>query len=246
MKKYGTTFKSEILVFRLLYAPLVRRSARQILQGRLLDPDVPEKGRWLRGDVDQILRMTWKRVDTLISEAGLDLLPTLGNRHNVFLAAVTTAAYQVLLECGQSKNRASTLVADIGWKIYALGVKIVSLPFRLTSRDPGKRLERTIRALLVFPFSAPGRPGYEVKIEKQEGQLLTNWTWCPPLAFVRDLVERHGDRGELDAFYYSWCYYDWPGADIIAGDGKHGHYQRTHTQSRGDATCDMCWRRKAS
>jgi len=95
---------------------------------------------------------------------------------------------------------------------------------------------------MVFPFSAPGRPGYEAEVWREEGQLLTHWTWCPPQTFVRDLVDRRGDRGELDAFYRAWCLYDWPGADLIADDGEHGHYARRHTLSRGDAVCDMCWK----
>jgi hypothetical protein len=57
------------------------------------------------------------------------------------------------------------------------------------------------------------------------------------------VVERHGDRGELEAFYQSWCLYDWPAADILAGGraGEHGHYERPHTLSQGDSVCDMCW-----
>ncbi len=236
----------EMRIFRMLYRPLVRRAAGQILQGRQLDPQAPEKGRWLRKEVDDLLSATWDRVDGLVALADLAALPTRGNRHNVYLAIITTAAYQALLEQGQDKYRAAALVADVGWKIYGLGIRVVSLPFRLTTRDPGKRIERTINALLVFPFSAPGRPGYEMQLSKRNGDLLTHWTWCPPQAFVRALIQKQGDKGELDAFYRSWCQYDWPGADIIAADGKRGHYQRTRTLSRGNAVCDMCWRRSGN
>lgn len=234
---------TEIWVFRILYRPLIRRAARQILQGRLLDPDAPEKGRWLRREVNDMLSRTWDRVAILTEMSGLATIPTLGNRHNVYLAIITTAAYQALLAQGQDQKRAASLVADVGWKIYALGIWLMSLPFRLTSRDPGKRIERTINALLVFPFNAPGRPGYEMKLSKRDGDVLTHWTWCPPQAFVRALIAQQGDQGELEAFYHSWCLYDWPGADIMADDGQRGHYQRTRTLSRGDPVCDMCWRR---
>ncbi len=236
---------AEIRIFRFMYRPLIRRSARQILQGRMIDPEAPENGRWLRGDVSEMLVAIWARVDGLIGKADLGTIPTLGNRNNVYLSVLTTAAYQVLLEQGQSKERAADLVADVGWKIFELGINLVSLPFRATSRDPGKRIEGSVKALLVFPFSAPGRPGYEVRVQKQDGELLTHWTWCPPQAFVRSLTETDGDRGELDAFYRSWCLYDWPGADLMARDGERGHYQRKLTQSKGDAVCDMCWRHTA-
>ena len=244
MADYGFRINVQIGIFKMLYKPLVRRSARQILQGRMLDPAQPEKGRWLARDVSQMLKLTWQRVDGLLGEAELDLIPTVGNRNNVFLAVLTTAAYQVLLDAGQGKARAAELVADVGWKIYEMGVRLVSLPFRLTRRDQGRRIEGAIDALLVFPFNAPGRPGYEVCVRKLDGQMLTDWTRCPPQAFVRKLIEQRGDKGELEAFYRSWCLYDWPGADIIAGDGKRGHYRRKKTMSRGDGVCDMCWRHK--
>ena len=245
MRKNPTRTAFEVQIFRILYRPLIRRAARQILQGRLLDPDIPEKGRWLRREVDEMLSATWARTGDLVELADLQAIPTLGNRHNVYLAILTTAAYQALLAQGQGRERAATLVADVGWKIYDLGIRLVSWPFRLTTRDPGKRIERTINALLVFPFNAPGRPGYEVKLSHRDGDTLTHWTWCPPQAFVRALIARQGDSGELDAFYRSWCLYDWPGADLMADDGKRGHYRRTRTMSRGDAVCDMCWRRNA-
>ncbi len=193
-----------------------------------------------------MLEQTWARLDKLLPQAELDVIPTLGNRHNLYLAVITTAAYQVLLENGYSKKRASVLIADVGWKLYELGIKLMSLPFRLTSRDPKKRIEKTIDALMTFPFNTPGRPGYEAKAVKQDDQMLTHWTWCPPQAYVRNLVEREGDGGELDAFYNSWCLYDWPGADLMADDGIRNHYQRNKTLSKGDAVCDMCWRHKGT
>ena len=50
-------------------------------------------------------------------------------------------------------------------------------------------------------------------------------------------------RGPHEAFYQSWCLYDWPAADLLAGARVHDgtHYRRPHTLSRGDAVCDMCW-----
>jgi hypothetical protein len=245
MREYNAKLKIELFIFRLIYKPLLKRSAKQILQGRLLNPNKPKDGRWLWPEVKQLLKSTWGRVDTLLTEAALVDIPTLGNRHNVFLAVLTTAVYQTLLETGLGKHRSASLVADVGWKLYGLGICLMSLPFRLTMRDPGKRVNKTIRALLVFPFNAPGKPGYEVKVQEQDGKVLTHWTWCPPQAFVRSLTEKEGDKGELEAFYKSWCLYDWPGADLMAGDGKRGHYERKLTLSKGDPVCDMCWLHEA-
>lgn len=239
VRSFGISFT---VLLRRIYRPLIRRSARQILEGRYLDPDQPERGRWLRSDVANYLQDLWRRVDELVPQARLDELPTYGNRHNVFLAVVTTAAYQVLLDRGVERRYAATLAGDAGWKIYSWMFAVVALPFRITTRDPHKRMEQILKTLMVFPFSAPGPPGYEVQSWSEGDRFFTHWTHCPPQAFVRRLVESGDDRGELEAFYRSWCLYDWPGADLLASDGTHGHYSRPHTMSRGDKICDMCWR----
>jgi acyl-CoA synthetase (AMP-forming)/AMP-acid ligase II len=43
--------------------------------------------------------------------------------------------------------------------------------------------------LMIFPFSAPGRPGYEVKARAVADHFCTYWTHCPPHAFVRKEIE---------------------------------------------------------
>ena len=239
--KMSFTNRTLVGIWKIVYAPVVRRAARQILKGRLIDPNAPTKGRWLEADVRHFLRRTWERTDDLLLIAEMDKLPTFGNRHNVFLALVTTSAYQILIEGGVSAEYACTLVGDVGWKIYSWMLATVSLPVRVITRDPGRRIEKTLRMLTVFPFSAPGRPGYGVTIWTKGNDTFTHWTHCPPLAFVRRVVAATGNRGELEAFRRSWCLYDWPGADLLAADNRHGHYSRPHTMSRGDSICDMGW-----
>lgn len=229
---------------KILYRPVLRRAARQILQGRTLDPEVSRRGRWSRADVDDFLDVTWGQVDELLDYADLDELPSLGNRHNVFLAVVTTGAYRAMLDRGESTERAIELTADVGWKVYAWMLGLVAAPVRLVSREPQEHLEKTLKALMVFPFDAPGAPGYEVETWSDADGFHTHWTHCPPQTFVRRLIE-DDDRGDLEAFYRSWCLYDWPGADELVDDGEHGHYERPHTLSRGDSVCDMCWHAEA-
>jgi len=228
-----------------MYARLFRRAARQILRGRLFDPQAPKKGRWLDSDIKAYLRQLWNRMDALMPIAQLDELPDFGNRHNVFLAAATTAAYQVMLERGVPSEYAQTLVGDLGWKIYRWILLTGCLPYRIFTRNPRTRMKLSVRAMIHLMFSAPGPPGYEVKTWTQGSDTFTHWTHCPPQTFVRRVIEEHGDRGELDAFYNSWCLYDWAGADMLAHDGQKGHYSRQHTLSRGDSVCDMCWHGKA-
>ncbi len=230
---------------KLLARPLVRRAAREALQGRLLEPDAPERGRWLRVDVKEFRQATWRRVDRLLPAAHLEKLPTFGNRLNVFMAVVTTAAYRELLDRGVPREYAATLVADVGWKIYSWMLSASAIPARILTRSKQRQLEWTLKLLMRFPFSAPGKPGYEVEAWSDGEGFHTHWTHCPPQAFVRALVETGEDHDELEAFYRSWCLYDWAGADLLVGDGERGHYERSQTMSRGDAVCDMCWSARA-
>ena len=229
------------LLFRWIYGILFVRAFKQIIEGRYIHPTQPEAGRFLRSDTKRIVKQTWREFDLLLPKAGLSELPTFGNRNLVFLAVLTTAGYRALLAEVGSRKYAAELVADAGWKVYALMCRLVSFPFRLTTRDSQKRINRTVRALLIFPFNAKGVPGYVVKTKEKPDAFETHWTHCPPQSFVRSLAATGKDSGELKAFYESWCMYDWAGADLIADDGQKGHYIRKKTLSKGDAVCDMCW-----
>jgi hypothetical protein len=217
------------------------RSARRVLTGRVLDPDRPQLGGWDRDGIGLFLRATEAQAATLRPAVRLEQFSRFGNRLMVELTAVTIAAYRVMLDLGVSRKEASRSVGDVGWDFYSAMLRLNSLPFRLFFRDPSRRIRATIRLLLRFPFGAAGRPGYEVSVWSDAGNIHTHFTHCPPQSAVRSIVESHGDRGDLEAFYQSWCQYDWPGADLIAADGVSGHYRRAHTLSRGDAVCDMCW-----
>jgi len=230
-------------VFARLYRPFIRRAARHALHGRRIDPARPAAGRFLRADVTAFLDDVWCRVPVIMAGEDFTAIPTTGNKNNVFLAGVTIAAYHALLDRGIGRRYAMELFADVGWKLYETMVKVPFLFAGATASDPQRRMDRVLRWLMRFPFSAPGRPGYEVKAWAEPGRFNTYWTYCAPLGFVQRYVQAHGDRGEVDAFYRSWCLYDWPFADILAGGkaGDRDHYERPHTLSLGDSACDMCW-----
>lgn len=227
-------------LFRWALFKYLEKSARKVLLNRRFSG----QERWLAADIARFLSLMQQDIVLLRPTAKLHLLPNIGNRIMVELAVMTIAAYRALGQMGIARKEAQTAVADIGWGIYASQLWLASLPFRLTSRDPAKRLQRTIRLLLRFPFGGSGAPGYAVKSWSDDGNIYTYFTHCPPQSFVRDLIAEKGDHGELQAFSASWCQYDWPGADIIAGDKQRGHYVRRQTLSAGDSVCDMCWRGK--
>jgi hypothetical protein len=223
----------------------LRRSAAMVLLTREISENDQPARRWLVPDFRRFMSQVAAMANDLRPIAELDALPRVGNRLMVEMAIFTSAAYRVFLDRGVPSDSARTLVADIGWDYYAALLRLTSLPFRLTTRDPGKRLQRTIQLLLRFPFSAPGTPGYAVDARTEGPDILTHFTHCPPQSFVRTLIARQSDRADLDAFRQSWRRYDWPGADLIAADGKRSHYVRRRTLSDGDAVCDMCWSARA-
>lgn len=225
-----------------------KQAAYQVVEGRMIVRDRPEKGRFLRHHVDNILKLTWHNLDEMLPVAQLDKLPSIGNGQNVYLAVATMAAYHAFLEADIEKDYAIELLADLGWKVYT---KMIGLPrfiARLVSRDPQKQINFILRLLMIYPFSAPGRPGYEVKAWAESDRFCTYWTHCPPFAFVKQLIERNGDGGEVEAFNKSWCWYDWAAtyAMVAGGHNKLGYYVRTHTLSAGDDVCDMEWYAKPS
>lgn len=231
-----------MFIFKILYRSMTRSALRQILEGRMKVREKPEAGRFLQTDVRQIYNDAWSNSEGLLKESDLSEIPTLGNRHNVFLAIITVGMYHALLNAGIERSYAIELVADVGWKIF---VKFLLVPKRIAkiiTSDPQRQINLMLRMFMIFPFSGPGRPGYEVKAWAEEDRFLTDWTFCAPFHFVKQYIDKHGDRGEIEAFYRSWCGYDWALTYAMAeGSGKPGYYARPHTLSLGDDVCDMCW-----
>jgi len=232
-----------IALWKWVYRRAVRGAAHQVMMGREIERGRPERGRFLRQDVDALLEAAWRELDKILPDAEFERLPTHGSRHNVFLAALTVAGYRAFVDGGIERDYAIELFADVGWKVY---VKLLSVPraiARLITRDPQRQMNLILRMFMIFPFSTPGRPAYECKAWAEGDHFCTYWTYCPPFAFVKSLVERRGDRGELEAFRRAWCTYDWAltYAMVDGGYGRRGRYERPHTLSAGDEVCDMRW-----
>lgn len=222
-----------------LLSPLLRRSLRRHLAGRMIDPADAARGRFLRQGANRVADSMLRQADRLLAQARIDDLPTAGSRLNVGFTVLTVSLYRALLEQNVPRHHAVDLTADVVWHYYALGGRAVHRLAGLRTRDPHERMVTALRMLLRFPFGAPGRPAYEVETADNGDSFITTWTWCPPHAFVRQLIAEEADAGELEAFRRSWCSFDWAFNDLIAGGN--GGYRRPHTMSDGDAFCDMTW-----
>ncbi|RBI72285.1 hypothetical protein DQW77_11040 [Roseovarius sp. TE539] len=230
-----------LLLARRIIRLVTRRAARKGLANNLLTFADGIQTRWLDPEIARFLEAMDSEVPRLRARADFDALPGFGNRVMVEFAVWTTAADRSLRHLGVKPETARAVVADLGWDVYRRMLRLSSLPARLVTRDPGRRLRWTIRALLYFPFNGPGAPGYAVETRRDGDNILTHFTCCPPQSFARRLADIDDDPDTLEAFRQSWCTYDWPGADLIAGDGVRGHYRRRRTLSHGDDVCDMCW-----
>ncbi|PVA09002.1 hypothetical protein DC366_16455 [Pelagivirga sediminicola] len=225
---------------RKLIGRIVARAARRGLATRGLRDTEGREIRWLAPEIEAFVAAMTAEAIRLRPHAQQAELPTFGSRLMVEMAIWTMAADRSLRACGIAPETARQVVADLGWDIYRRMLALSALPVRLLTRDSGRRLRWTIRALLVFPFAPSGAPGYAVRVSRDGDDLLTDFTHCPPQSFVRRMARAQDDPDSLEAFRQSWCRYDWPGADVIAGDGARGHYRRRRTLSHGDPVCDMC------
>ncbi len=219
----------------------IRKSALRVLRDRSLRNKTGREVRWLRSEIDSFLSEVASEAARLRPLARLGALPDFGSRLMVELALYTVAADRTLRGSDLDYQSARDALADIGWSVYRRLLALSSLPERLVTRDPGKRLRWSVRGLLIFPFRPVGLPGYAARVFREGEDIHTHFTHCPPQSFARRIADETDDAEALAGFANSWCQNDWPGADLIAADGHRGHYVRRRTLSAGDAVCDMCW-----
>jgi hypothetical protein len=76
---------------KFIYRPLAARAARQVLVGRNRVRQSPDRGRFTRADVDDLLRTAW--IDYTERLGKLPREPTVGSRMNVRLACFTMSFF---------------------------------------------------------------------------------------------------------------------------------------------------------
>jgi hypothetical protein len=197
--------------------------------GRNRAPQSPDRGRFTRANVDDILTSAWvhyaERVGTLPPE------PTVGSRMNVRLACFTMSFFDALLASGVERGYAIELVADAVWKVYRLW-SIIALG--LTRLTPGKTTSLAFAATshgdhqsgisLSFPFNAPG---YLIESVAADTGTSFDVVRCPVADYFRG-------QGAIDLCSASWCNLDYALAELT-----NEKLVRTKTLVRGDGRCDF-------
>lgn len=210
---------------RLLYRPLARHAARQVLIGRNRAPHSPDQVRFTRSNVDDLLQKAW--IDYATRWKKLPPEPTIGSRMNARLACFTMSFFEALLAVGTDRDYAIELIADTAWRVYRLW-SVVALGFaRLT---PGKTTSLVFAVnkggglSLSFPFNAPG---YLIEPILAPSGTAFDVVRCP----VADYFRR---EGAIDLCTASWCNLDYALTELTSEK-----LTRTKTLVRGDGRYDF-------
>lgn len=210
---------------KFIYRPLAKRAARHVLVGRDRAPQSPERARFTRRDVDDLLKRAW--IDYSVRSEKLPPEPTFGSRMNVRLACFTMAFFDALLAVGIERDYAINLIADTAWRVYRLwSIAALGLA-RLT---PGRRtslafaINRRGGLSLSFPFNAPG---YVIEPVAATRGTAFDVVRCPIADYFRS-------EGAIDLCTASWCNLDYALAELTGEK-----LVRTKTLVRGDGRCDF-------
>lgn len=122
----------------------IQNAGQRVLLDRSLRNKKGQEIRWLQSDINSFLSEVTSEVARLRLLAQLGALPGFGSRLMVELAIYTVAADRTLRERDLDPQSARDALADIGWTVYRRLLAISSLPARVVTRDPGKRLRWTV------------------------------------------------------------------------------------------------------
>ena len=162
--------------------------SRRHLAYRTLQLTHGDTVRWVSGDINGFLETLELETAKMRANAELSKNPNAGSRLMVELAVYTAAADAALRAYGGATASAHWVMADIGWNLYRRMLVLSSLPSRMISRGPERRLCWTLGGLLIFPFRPVGTPGYEAQIFRNGKNIHTRFTHCPPQTLALRMV----------------------------------------------------------
>jgi len=209
-------------LIKTIFRPTIKRAARAGLVGRKRDRNSPEKGRFTRAEVDNILKQVWQSYDQLAPLVPQE--PKLGNRMNMLLACMSLAFFRVLMATGVEREYAIDLFGDAAWKVYTTWGRLPIFVARLLTRDPRKRIQISVNMFLRFPFTPPGYI-FE-RLPSSEG-ISFDMQRCP-------VAEYFQKQEASDLCVGTWCNLDFALAEMWGG-----RLERTETLAAGHARCDF-------
>jgi predicted unusual protein kinase regulating ubiquinone biosynthesis (AarF/ABC1/UbiB family) len=176
----------------------------------------------------ELLEESWEEYSRL--EGNLPKQQSLGATFTLHLACATIAIYNTMIKSGKSKEEATELIYQIGWKIYTRLGEIPTLIAGIFSDNPTKKMEFATQVFRMFPFSSPDYGWEDIKAEKNT--IAFNCTRCHIAEYFKGF--------ELsDVCYNTWCKLDFPLAEQWGGK-----LERTGSIAGGAELCDFRWKVK--
>jgi L-2-amino-thiazoline-4-carboxylic acid hydrolase len=202
--------------------PVIKRAVQRSLSGRVRSQKRPQKGRFTRADVNNILRQTWLNYDKLAPQAPLKKELTVGNKIVLLLVCFTFDFFQSLLALDVDRQYAIELTADVTWKVVAPSVKLLGIITRIATRDPIRRIYMPYNMLMSTLFN---EPGFQYQLGVTGDGVTLDITRCPAAAYFQT-------HQALDVCVGAWC-----SIDFSLTEAWGGHLERTGTIAMG---CDLC------
>jgi hypothetical protein len=205
------------------------RIVKRALLGRNRNRKQPESGRITKEDVDLIIEESLRYYNILKQKSPLE--KTFGARLMLRNGIMSLALYRGIGKVVVGEDYVTELCTDILWKIYIKNISLQRLIARILYRDPREQMNIIQKIFLLFPLA---KPGYDWKINKIKEGYAYDIMRCPVCDYFKSQ-----DPAEFNFFRNSWCTLDFPLAEHLVRGGK---YERSHTLSAGDDSCDMCWK----
>jgi hypothetical protein len=210
-----------------------KKTIMQVLTPRCRGDGMPEYGRFISRDLEQIIFGTHLNIKGLTPY--FSDFDNIGNYLLEYLGLIDLAIYRALVKERIDSDYAMSLVGDMIWqaRVNAKGLIPIIDPLRLKlakiiTKDPMAFLEKRLKDGMKFPYS---EPGYKVELYKDKNVYCMDFYSCP----VFDFYKQFG-KEEMTLFRKTWCTYDYAAAEHLVEGGK---YRRKHTLSDGDEVCDM-------
>lgn len=210
-----------------------KKTIVQVLTPRCRRDRMPEYGRFISRDIEQIIFQAHSNIKALT--AYFSDFDKIGNYLWEYLGLIDLAIYRALVKEGIESDYAMSLVGDMIWqaRLNAKGLIPIIDPLRLKlakimTKDPMAFLEKRLKDGMKFPYS---EPGYKVVLHKDKNVYCMDFYSCPVFDFYK-----HFGKEEMTLFKKTWCTYDYAAVEHLVEGGK---YQRKHTLSDGDEVCDM-------
>lgn len=205
--------------------PIVKWATRSALVGRTRCRQQPEKGRFSRAEVDDLLEQSWLKFQDLMPDVPQE--STFSN--TISAQALTFSFFQVLVARGIERAYAIELVADTTWKVLEKWGRLTYFIAGLFARDPTQRMRTSVNMILRFPFNPPG---FVFERLPADDGISLDMHRCPVAIYFYE-------QDATDLCVGSWCNLDFALAEMWGG-----RLERSGTLAAGCDRCDFRFKAK--